>query len=163
MEKNKKMSAARRSMAVILAFAFAAFAKSAAAALPDALDEWRGTSAQVTEFTLTKDAENLGQWQRRIYIRDAPAASVEANLMEGPGTGTLFVPEGVPDGEIGPSSAYETLNIAGKRAILERGEVTGHALAVALGEHRTLTLETKSLTREELLEFTQRLIATLER
>jgi hypothetical protein len=85
--------------------------------------------------------------------------------MEGSGPGTLFVPEGKVaggDGPLGFSSTYETLNAAGYRAILERGDVTGQALAVALGENRTLTVETKSLSREELLGFAENLIAALE-
>ena len=166
MKKAKKIFAS-----ALWALAFIALAKNANAAnLPDTLDEWRGTLVQATEFITTKDDENLGQWQNRVYIRDAPIASVEANLMEGPGTGTLFVPEGnTPDGGIaknkaplGFASVYETLNIAGKRAILERGDVTGQALAVALGENKTLTLETNSLSREELLDFAQTLIVLLE-
>ena len=86
--------------------------------------------------------------------------------MEGAGPGSLFVPEGdgvADDGPLGPSSTYETLNIAGHRAILERGEVTGQALAVALGKNRTLTLETKSLSTKELLGFARKFLVALEK
>ena len=146
-------------------------ANAAAANLPDALDEWLGTPARVTEFTTSYDGRNLGDWHNRVYTRAAPIASIEANLMKGPGAGALFVPEDNfsdpnPDPGIGTyldfSSAYESLNIAGKRAILERGKVTGLALAVSLDRERTMTLETRSLSREELLGFAQKLIAALE-
>ena len=138
-----------------------------AADLPTKVGEWRGTPPRVTEFTLTKNSENVGTWKNCVYTRAAPVASVEANLMEGAGPGTLFVPEsGGPqepaNGPLGPPPAYEVLNIAGKHAILESGEATGQALAVALGKDSTLTLETKNLSREELLSFARELITILE-
>jgi hypothetical protein len=86
--------------------------------------------------------------------------------MEGPGPGSLFVPEGnvkTDDSPLGFASTYETLDIAGRRAVLENGNVTGHALSVALGENRTLTLETKSLSVDELLRFAEKLTAALEK
>jgi hypothetical protein len=145
-------------------------AETATALLPNSFGEWEGTFPQVTEFTVAPNAENLGQWQSRVYARTAPISSVEANLMEGPGPGTLFISEGT-DGPFNaaptpfqdlPSSAYEVVSVAGKRAVLERGDVTGQALAVALGENQTLTLETKSLSREEFLSFARKLLAALE-
>jgi hypothetical protein len=133
-----------------------------AAPLPDALAEWRGSQTQTTRLTAS---EELGLWTSRVYTRVAPIAGVEANLMEGSGPGSLYVPEGEVVGNEGPlcfSSTYETLIVAGKRAILERGDTTGQALAVSLDKERTLTLETKSLSKEELLDFAAQLIAVLE-
>jgi hypothetical protein len=129
--------------------------------MPDVLDEWRALPEHVTEL---KTSEALGQWANRVYIRGTPIASIEVNLMEGPGPGTLFVPQGEVagnDAPLGFSSTYETLDVAGHRAILERGEVTGQALAIALGKNRTLTLETKSLSRQELIGFAEKLAAIL--
>ena len=134
-----------------------------AAPLPDVLDEWTSTPIMTTE--LNTASEDLGLWQNRIYTRTAPIASVEINLMEGAGTGTLWIPEGDVarnDAPLGFSSLYRTLNITGKRAILERGEVTGQALSIKLDRYRTLTLESKSLSEEELLDFAARLIAALQ-
>ena len=128
--------------------------------MPDVLGEWRASSEHITEL------KALGRWLNRIYTRKAPIASVEVNLMEGSGPGTLFVPEGevaANDAPIGFSSTYETLNVAGHRGILERGEVTGQALAISLSKDRTLTLETKSLSREEFLDFAEKLTAALGR
>jgi hypothetical protein len=127
--------------------------------MPDALGEWRASPEHVTEL------KDLGQWLSRIYTRETPIASVEVHLMEGSGPGTLFVPQGEVagnDAPIGFSSTYETLNVAGHRAILERGEITGQALAISLGKDRTLTLETKSLSRKEFLDFAEKLAAILE-
>ena len=128
--------------------------------MPDVLGEWLASSEHITEL------KALGRWLSRIYTRKAPIASVEVNLMEGSGPGTLFVPEGevaANDAPIGFSSTYETLNVAGHRGILERGEITGQALAISLSKDRTLTLETKSLSREEFLDFAEKLTAALGR
>jgi hypothetical protein len=132
------------------------------APLPDALNEWRGSPTQTTNLTAS---EELGRWTSRTYNRTSPIARVEANLMEGSGPGSLYVPEGEvvgDEGLLGFSSTYETLTVAGKPAILERGDTTGQALAVTLGKERTLTLETKSLSEKELLDFAAELIAALE-
>ena len=172
-EKMVNFHSVRYLCVLIVLSILSAFTKTAdaiPAVLPDALNEWRRTSVQTTEFTTTKDGENFGQWENCVYTRSAPIASVETNLMDGSGPGTLFVPEGASPGNeistndapIGFSSTYETMYIAGKRAILESGEITGLALAVALGKDRTLTLETKSLLREELFIFAQKMIAALE-
>lgn len=134
-----------------------------AAPLPDVLDEWHATPIATTKFDTA--SEDLGRWQNRVYTRSAPIANIEVNLMEGPGPGSLRVPsENISrnDAPLGFVSTYETLNIAEKRAILERGEVTGQALAVALDTKRTLTIESKSVSREELIDFAERLIHVLQ-
>ena len=134
-----------------------------AAPLPDVMDEWQ--SGPIHTTTLDVGSEDLGTWRNRVYTRTSPIASIEVNLTEGPGFGTLFVPdtEGrTDDAPIGFSSTYETLNIADKRAILERGDVTGQALAVAFDKNMTLTLESKSVSAEELLDFAERLIRALQ-
>ncbi|MDR1873874.1 MAG: hypothetical protein LBQ90_02510 [Synergistaceae bacterium] len=139
---------------------------SEAAPLPDMLGEWRATPLAVTGFeTASRD---LGQWQSRVYIRSAPPASIGVELMEGSGPGSLRVPGGAKgtvsqsDAPLGFASTYRTLNISGKSAILERGEVTGQALAIAFDRNRTLTVETKSVSEEELLDFAARLTTALE-
>ncbi|MDR1979415.1 MAG: hypothetical protein LBQ42_11840 [Synergistaceae bacterium] len=162
--KMAKTTYAARLLAVwALLSAILAFAPTAdAASMPDALDEWRASPERITEL---KGSEPLGQWANRTYSRTAPIASVEVNLMEGPGPGPLFVPEGkvaADDGPLGFSSTYETLNVGRHRGILERGEVTGQALAIALGKNRTLTLETGSLSTEELLGFAEKLIKAID-
>jgi len=149
---------------VIFCAAVLSFVPSAEAApLPDVLDEWYATPVAVTRFeTASRD---LGQWQSRTYIRSAPGASIEVDLMEGSGPGSLRFPEGDvsrDDAPLGFSSTYRTLSLAGRRAILERGDVTGQALAVAFDKNRTLTIETKSVSEEELLDFAARLTVALE-
>jgi hypothetical protein len=150
-------------VAVLLCGIFAAAQAANAALLPDELGEWQGSPVYTTEFSASKA---FGQWSSRTYTRTSPIASVEVHLMEGIGPGSLFVPEGnfpiaADAGPLGPSSTYETLNIAGYRAILERGELTGQSLAVALAQNRTLTLENKSLSTRELLDFAENFLAAL--
>jgi hypothetical protein len=141
--------------------------------LPDILGEpggelWVAGPPRVT--ALEVGSENLGQWQNRIYRRTAPIASVEVNLMEGEGFGAPYVPgadaaDGPAadvDGALFPaSSAYETLKIGEKYAILESNELTGVALSVALGGNRTLLAESAGLSPEELSGFAERLIRAL--
>jgi hypothetical protein len=125
--------------------------------LPAELGDWRLSSEQTTELAAS---ENLGRWTSASYVRPAPPARIEFQLTEGPGPGRLFVPEGImssDDGPIGFLSTYETLNIAGRRGVLERGEVTGQALAVALGT-RTATFESRSISKHELLSFAESMI-----
>ena len=129
--------------------------------LPEELGNWRLSSKHVTELTTS---QNLGRWTSASYVRSEPPAQIEVQLTEGSGTGRLFVPEGVvssDDGPIGFSSTYETLSVAGRRAILERSDVTGQALAVALGT-RTVTIESSGISREELLGFAESMIEALQ-
>ena len=151
------------------------------------LGEWQASPERVTDFSLfspsspsslssqvktAKTPEVLGQWSYRVYTRTAPIARIEVNLMEGPGPGTLFVPQGEAavnkknknEERLGFSPTYETFlstNVAGYPAILESG-ILGQALCVALGKNRTLTLETQSLSSEELLKWAEKLITALE-
>ena len=129
--------------------------------LPGELGDWRLSSEYVTELTTS---QNLGKWINASYVRSEPPAQIEVQLTEGSGTGRLFVPEGAvssDDGPIGFSSTYETLYVAGRRAILERNDVTGQALAVALGT-RTVTFESLGVSREELLGFAESMIEALQ-
>ncbi|MDR2179002.1 MAG: hypothetical protein LBP21_01715 [Synergistaceae bacterium] len=160
MKGTKTNCTARGLVAAFLLCAILALTSSAhGQPMPDVLGEWRASLERVAELNAH------GRWSNRVYTHQAPIAGVEVNLMEGPGPGTLFVPEGevaANDAPLGFSSTYETLNVAGHRGILERGEILGQALAISLGKDRTLTLETKSLSREEFLSFAEKLTAALE-
>lgn len=138
--------------------------QSAAGPLPGAVGPWVGASEDV--LPLKTASEDHGVWRNRVYIRNAPPARIEAILMEGPGPGTLRVPEGAvsaDDFPIGFGARYGTLEVAGRRAILERQDLLGLALAVVLGPNRTLTLESRSTHLEELLAFAGEFITLMER
>ena len=131
-----------------------------AASLPEELGNWRLSSEYITDLITS---ENLGRWTSASYARSEPPAHIEVQLTEGPGPGRLFVPEGMifsDDGPIGFSSTYETLNVAGRRAVLERSDITGQALAVAL-ETQTVTFEARGISREELLDFAENMIGSI--
>ena len=127
--------------------------------LPVELEDWRLVSEHVTELATFADGsrgEDHGRWISASYVRPAPPAGIEVHLTEGRGTGRFFVPEGMvssDDGPIGFSTTYETLDIDGKRAVLERNNVMGSALAVALDVYLTVTFETRGVSREELIGF----------
>ena len=80
---------------------------------------------------------------------------MKATLMAGPGAGELCTPpEGMKadDRPLGFGSSYEGVTVEGKRALLEEVPAVGLALAVALADDATLTLESSSLSREDILE-----------
>lgn len=80
---------------------------------------------------------------------------MKATLMAGPGAGGLRTPpEGMKadDRPLGFGSSYEGVTVEGKRALLEEVPAVGLALAVALADDATLTLESSSLSRENLLK-----------
>jgi hypothetical protein len=167
MKKVKKTRARCTGGLSLFLFFFFAFSAQGAS-LPDVLGETGGSDRWVADppwDTVLKTAsENLGLWQNRVYRRTAPIASVEVSLMEGEGFGTLYVPDGktASDGALFPaSSAYETLKIDGKYAILESSELTGLSLSVALGRNRTLLTESAGLSAEELRGFVERLVRAL--
>ena len=134
------------------------------ASFPEELGNWRLSSEYVTELTGPENLGNVGKWTSASYVRSEPRAGIEVQLTEGPGPGEFFVPEGMifsDDGPIGFSSTYETLSVAGRRSVLERSDVAGQALAVAL-ETRTITFETRGISREELLTFAESMIEALQ-
>ena len=85
--------------------------------------------------------------------------------MEGPGPGTLLVPQGAVSADdlpLGFGARYQTLDIEGHRAVLERQDILGTALAIELGKDRTLTLESAGASQEELTEFATQVILLFE-
>lgn len=137
-------------------------AAAAGAPLPNRLGPWTASSRDTVPFRTA--SEDLGTWHNRVYERHAPAARIEAVLMEGAGPGTLRVPPKKVDAvdlPIGFGSRYRTLEIAGHRAILEAQDLLGLALAIELGKDRTLTLESAGTTREELIEFAEKMVGAL--
>ena len=164
----KKYAIPFRAAVAATALVIALTSMACASFLPGKLGDWRLSSEHVTELiesgSEVLSSKDLGKWTNAFYVRNAPIAGIEVQLMEGPGPGGLFVPEGVvssDDGPIGFLSTYETLDVAGRRALLERNDVTGQALAVALGM-RTVTFEASGISREELLDFAAILIEELE-
>ena len=133
---------------------------AAAGVLPDAVGPWHGASVDVTSFKTA--SEDLGAWHNRVYTRSAPPARVTAILMEGPGPGTLRVPQSTvsdDDLPVGFGARYQTLEVAGRRAVLERHPLLGLVLAVDLGGNRTLTLESSGASQEELAELAEGIFA----
>jgi len=161
--KFTKTVALLRVAVFIFALIMASALPVCASVLPTELENWRLTSEHVANLAT---AENQGTWVSASYTRSEPIANIEVQLMEGPGFGGLFVPEGMiysNDGTIGfYSSAYETLNVAGRRAVWERSSITGHALAVSLEARTTVTFESRGVSREDLLSFAENMIEALQ-
>ena len=131
--------------------------------MPERAGDWSSDREDVTQFILEADSGDMGQWTRRLYTRESPGAAVEANLMEGPGPGPLRIPESVGsyDAVMEAKSEYRILEVAGRRAVLERGPLLPLALTVSLGKNRTLTLE-GHVTEEELTGLAVQFIGILD-
>ena len=136
------------------------FSSAASSPLPDTVGLWRAESGDAIPFRTA--SEDLGVWHNRIYMRSTPPGRIEAILMEGPGPGTLLVPRGMVSADdlpLGFGARYQTLDVAGHRAILERQDILGMALAIELGKDKTLTLESTGASQDELVELAEGIFA----
>ena len=104
-------------------------------------------------FPLSSATGPVGQWTLRMY-RKGNGNSLKVTLLTGPGPG-VFSPategEKTDDRPLGFGSTYEIVSLGGRRAVLEEVPSLGYALAVPLEKEGSLTLESSSLSREELL------------
>ena len=144
--------------AVFLCFAFAG--PGVAWTLPDV--EGLG-AGELKEVPLEAPAGNYGEWLTRVY-RDGRGRTVKVTLMAGPGAGGLKTPpEGTKtdDRPLGFGSSYEGTTVEGRPALLENVPSLGLALAVALDGDSTLTLESSSMSGDELAEIAAKMIKSM--
>ena len=147
-------------LTVFLAFTLLCPPSTAAGPLPDAVGSWYAESGDAIPFKTA--LEDLCAWYNRVHMRSAPPGRVTAILMEGPGPGTLLVPQGTVSADdlpLGFGARYQTLDIAGRRAVLEQQDILGTALAIELGKDKTLTLESAGASQEELVELAEGILA----
>lgn len=144
------------SLALLPLFAACAWAL----ALPD-IPGYTGEEARVTPLTAPSGSQ--GTWIARTY-RDAAGRTVHGTLLSGSGTGTLRAEPGAKgdDFPIGFGSTYEVLELDGRRAVLEDVPTLGRALAVAVEKNVTLTLESSSLSGEELQAVARAIMAAID-
>ena len=145
-------------LAVILWAAGYAFALE----LPDAVNEWRCVKEDVVPLVLDANHENLGRMVYRDYVRDFPKGTVQVIMSEGKGTGSLYVPESVRNskGAMPSESGYKIMNIAGRKSVLENRAYMPLALAVEAGDNVILTIETGSLTEDEIVSFAEEILSS---
>ena len=142
-----------------------------ALALPETAGNWRSEEEYVLPLVLTANSEDVGRWTQRIYTQAEQPGSpaqrvfqqVEVNLMEGSGPGPLRVPEAVGsyDGVIKSQAEYQVLEVAGRRAVLERYPYLPLVLSVAVRPDAVLTLESRTADEKELVELAEKLIEIL--
>ncbi|MDI9370295.1 MAG: hypothetical protein GX181_01935 [Synergistaceae bacterium] len=117
------------------------------------LPEIAGYSAGPTKAVpLEAPSGNFGEWLSRTYV-NAFGGRIEATLMSGPGAGPLVsAPVGTrtDDRPIGFGATYEVFELDGMRSVFESSPDLGSSLAVAVDSDVVLTLESRSLGREEL-------------
>lgn len=123
---------------------------ASASALPE-IPGFQGGEERI--FPLSSSGGPVGQWALRIYRREN-GSTLKVTLLTGPGPGVFSPGEGgevKDDRPLGFGSTYEILSLGGRRAVLEEVPSLGLALAVPLEKEGSLTLESSSLSREELL------------
>ena len=125
--------------------------------LPDSLGEWHCVNEHVVSLVPDATSEDLGRMVYRDYEREVPRGRVQVILTEGTGTGSLYVPENLRDsGEFMPSDAgYKLLTVAGRKSILEVHAYMPLVLAVDVCDNVILTIESSSLTEEEIVRFAE--------
>jgi len=122
------------------------------------------TGEEVQRTPLEAPSGNFGEWLVRVYTAGG-GRTLKATLMAGPGAGELRTPpEGfsADDRPLGFGSSYEGLTVEGKRALLEEVPSVGQALAVALTDEATLTLESSSLSREDMVSAASYIVKSLQ-
>jgi len=127
-------------------------------AFPAAAGEWilpdiPGFKAGEASRTLLEaPSGTYGLWLVRTYAGEG-GRGIKATIMAGPGAGPLMTaPAGTQseDRPLGFGSTYEVFLLNGKTAVFETIPSLGSSIAVAAGDDATLTLESASLSREEL-------------
>lgn len=133
--------------------------------LPDSIREWHSVSERVQNLIAIAGNKNLGRCVYKTYERESPKGYMNLILTEGPGTGSLYVPERINDskGVMQVSSGYEVLSISGYSAVLERHEYMPSALAVNISKDIILTVETGSLDDKGIIEITEELLKNFQR
>ena len=124
-----------------------------AAELPETLGEWHSVSKYIQPLITEYNGESQGTVTYMTYSRESPSANLDVILTEGAGTGNLYVPEKVNNekGMMPSDSGFEVLTVGGHDAIIETHAFMPLALTVKAGDNVTLTLESPSSGRDELL------------
>ena len=135
-----------------------------AGVLPDVVGEWRCVNEYVQSLTTEYNHESHGQITYRTYTRESPAGTLEVILTEGSGAGSLYVPENVRavKGVMSSESGFEVVDIAGRKAIIERHSFMPLALAVNMGGDMTLTVETTALNGEGVIDFAKNMLRVMK-
>ena len=122
--------------------------------LPDSLGEWHSVSKYIQPLITEYNGESQGTVTYMTYSRESPSANLDVILTEGAGTGNLYVPEKVNNekGMMPSDSGFEVLTVGGHDAIIETHAFMPLALTVKAGDNITLTLESSSTGRDELLK-----------
>ena len=122
---------------------------------------WQLVSEHVQPLIPDATSEDFGRVIYQTYERESPRATLEVILTQGKGAGSLYVPNSVNASKgLMPAGGYEVLEVGGKRAILETQSNLPIALAVDVGDNVALTLESASLSREEILKVAEETLSS---
>lgn len=130
--------------------------------LPDNVGEWKTVTTNIIPLITEYNNEAHGRVTYRTYVRENPSSTLDVILTEGTGTGNLYVPEKVNDtpGMMPSDSGYERLTVSGHDAIIEAQSFMPLALAVNAGDNITLTLESPSLSRDDIVRIAEEILSS---
>ena len=131
--------------------------------LPQKINNWVAVNENVLNLNASTENQNLGRVIYKNYIRRRPRGELQIILTEGDGPGALYVPENNiknsdSDSLFASGSDYEVLNILGYRAILELNENLPPSLAVRVNQDTTLTIESYSLNKNEIINLAKEIL-----
>ena len=128
--------------------------------LSDTVEEWHCVKEYIVPLILDAGSEDLGRMVYRDYVRDFPKGTVQIIMTEGRGTGSLYVPESVrnSEGAMSADSGYKIVDIDGRKSILESHKYMPVSLAVNAAENTVITIESSSLTEEEIIDFAKNIL-----
>ncbi len=136
--------------------------KSEALELANRIGDWHLVSEVVTPLIPDANSEDLGRVIYRKYSRRKPVGNLTVILTEGVGVGDLRVPREIPENNsntlMKSQTGYEILRVRNCNAIFEKHEILPDTLAISLGKTRTLTLESYSLDRSELVKLAREIL-----
>ena len=129
--------------------------------IPDKINEWHLVKEFSQPLIADVKSQDLGCVIYKKYERNSPVGTLQIILTEGKGTGNLYVPENVKNskGVMPAGAGYKVIEISGKKAILENQSYMPLALAVNVDENIILTIESKALDENEIVNFAKEILS----
>ena len=122
--------------------------------------DWHLINEYVTPLILDANSEDMGKIIYKTYENNNSKKTFEIIFTQGNGTGGLYIPEEIKNskGVMPSDSEYKILEVKGKKAILENQSYLPLVLAVNVSDDTVLTIESSSLSQEELIKTAEEIL-----
>ena len=151
-----------RKILAVTIFLFIFCGHSNALELPDNFGQWKKVSENILPLVTDYNQESHGRFVFVTYKSETPVRFVDVILAEGSGAGSLYVPEKVnaQKGMMESDSGFEAVSVSGREAVIESQSFMPLVLAVNAGDNITLTLESSSLERDEMIKTAEAILSS---